>query len=59
MKFVTFMQNFLAVRLSGDRGASAVEYGLLVALISGVIVLTLLRLSLAIDLRFLRVLAGF
>jgi Flp pilus assembly pilin Flp len=36
-----------------------VEYGLLVALIAGVIVLSVLRLSLAINLRFLRVILGF
>ena len=31
-------QNFLADRLRSDRGATAVEYGLLVALIAAVIV---------------------
>lgn len=38
LKFFTVMQNYLADRLSGDRGATAVEYGLIVALIAGVIV---------------------
>ncbi|MGO8957215.1 MAG: Flp family type IVb pilin [Streptosporangiaceae bacterium] len=58
-RFFTFTQNFLADRLSGDRGAAAVEYGLLVALIAGAIVLAVLRLSATIDLRFLRVIVGF
>jgi pilus assembly protein Flp/PilA len=38
LKFFSFMQNFLADRLSGDGGATAVEYGLIVALIAGAIV---------------------
>jgi Flp pilus assembly pilin Flp len=59
LRFFTFRQNFLAARLSGDRGAAAVEYGLLVALIAGAIILATLRLSATIDLRLLRVIAGF
>ena len=59
LKVLTFMRNFLADRLSGDRGAAAVEYGLLVALIAGAIILGVIRLSLAINLRFLRVILGF
>ena len=39
LKFVVFLQNFLAEPLRGDdRGATAVEYGLIVALIAAVIV---------------------
>lgn len=40
LRFFSFMQNFLAERTSGDRGATAVEYGLLVALIAGAIIVT-------------------
>jgi pilus assembly protein Flp/PilA len=36
-RFVS-LQNFLATTLRSDRGATAVEYGLLVALIAAVIV---------------------
>ncbi len=59
LKVFTSMQTFLADRLSGDRGASAVEYGLLVALIAGVIVLSVFFLSVSINLHFLRVIVGF
>jgi Flp pilus assembly pilin Flp len=59
LKFFTLMQNLLADRLSGDRGATAVEYSLLAALIAGAIFLATLRLGLATYLRFLRVTAGF
>jgi pilus assembly protein Flp/PilA len=39
LKFVVFVQNFLTDPLrSDDRGATAVEYGLIVALIAAVIV---------------------
>jgi pilus assembly protein Flp/PilA len=38
LKHFVFVQNFLADRLRSDRGATAVEYGLLVALIAAVIV---------------------
>jgi pilus assembly protein Flp/PilA len=39
LKYFVYMQNLVARQLSGDdRGASAVEYGLLVALIAAVIV---------------------
>jgi pilus assembly protein Flp/PilA len=39
LKFVVFLQNFVAEPLRGDdRGATAVEYGLIVALIAAVIV---------------------
>jgi pilus assembly protein Flp/PilA len=38
LKYFSFMQNFFADRLSGDRGATAVEYGLIVALIAGIII---------------------
>jgi pilus assembly protein Flp/PilA len=38
-KFVVFLQNFLAEPLRrDDRGATAVEYGLIVALVAAVIV---------------------
>jgi len=38
LKYVVSAQNALAQRLRSDRGATAVEYGLLVALIAAVIV---------------------
>jgi pilus assembly protein Flp/PilA len=38
LKHFISAQNFLADRLRSDRGATAVEYGLLVALIAAVIV---------------------
>jgi len=39
LKFIVYIQNLLARPLDqDDRGASAVEYGLLIALISAVIV---------------------
>ena len=44
-RFFSFMQNFLADRLSRDRGATAVEYGLLVALIAGAIIATVALLG--------------
>jgi len=59
LKFFSVMQNFLADRVSDDRGATAVEYSLLVALIAGAIGLAAIRLSATIDLRFLRVIVGF
>ncbi|HEY7146386.1 MAG TPA: Flp family type IVb pilin [Streptosporangiaceae bacterium] len=45
-KFIVFLQNFLAEPLRGDdRGATAVEYGLIVALIAAVIVTALVTLG--------------
>jgi pilus assembly protein Flp/PilA len=38
LKYYAFMQNLLAERLSGDRGATAVEYGLIVTLIAVAII---------------------
>ena len=38
LKSLVSVQNFLARSLRSDRGATAVEYGLLVALIAAVIV---------------------
>jgi pilus assembly protein Flp/PilA len=38
LKHFVSMQNALAQRLRSDRGATAVEYGLLVALIAAVII---------------------
>jgi Flp pilus assembly pilin Flp len=55
LRFFIFTQNFLAGWLGRDRGAAAVEYGLLVTLISVAIVLALFRLSLRINFAFLRV----
>ena len=49
LRFFSFMQNYLADRLSGDRGATAVEYGLLVALIAGAIIATVTVLGTTIS----------
>lgn len=38
LKHIVSAQNLLAKRLRSDRGATAVEYGLMVALIAAVIV---------------------
>jgi pilus assembly protein Flp/PilA len=38
LKLFVLVQNFLALPLRSERGATAVEYGLLVALIAAVIV---------------------
>jgi len=38
LKHFVSLQNYLATTLRSDRGATAVEYGLLVALIAAVIV---------------------
>ena len=45
LKFFSFLQNVLADRLSRDRGATAVEYGLIVALIAGAIIGTVALLG--------------
>ena len=49
LKFFSFTQNILADRLGGDRGATAVEYGLLVALIAGAIIATVALLGTTIS----------
>ena len=46
LKFVAFIQNFLSAPVSqDDRGATAVEYGLMVALIAAVIVVIVTTLG--------------
>ncbi|HLQ53731.1 MAG TPA: Flp family type IVb pilin [Streptosporangiaceae bacterium] len=46
LKFVVFLQGFLTDRLRrDDRGATAVEYGLIVALIAGVIIVAVTALG--------------
>ena len=46
LKFLVSMQNLLARPLRGDdRGATAVEYGLMVALIAAAIVVTVTALG--------------
>ncbi len=53
LKFVMFLQGFLTERLGrDDRGATAVEYGLIVALIAGVIILAVTALGLNIQTTF-------
>ena len=45
VQLAMFVQNFLARPLRGDRGATAVEYGLLVALIAVVIIVAVTLLG--------------
>lgn len=53
LKFVVFLQNYLTQPLHrDDRGATAVEYGLLVALIAAVIVATVATLGTKIETAF-------
>ena len=53
LKFVVFLQNCLTQPLRrDDRGATAVEYGLLVALIAAVIVATVATLGTKIEAAF-------
>ena len=53
LKFVVFCQNYLTQPLRrDDRGATAVEYGLLVALIAAVIVVTVATLGTKIEAAF-------
>jgi len=54
------LQNFLTRRLRrDDRGATAVEYGLIVALIAGVIVLAVTTMGTTISTAFQNVIKGF
>ena len=59
LKCFSFMQNFLADRLSGDDGATAVEYGLIVVLIAGAIIVVVTTLGTTISGWFTNVNAGF
>ena len=57
--FVT-LQNYVAGLLNrDDRGATAVEYGLIVAAIAAVIVVTVFALGVKIEAAFSKVLASF
>ena len=56
VQFLTFMQTFLAEKKRDDKGATAVEYGLLVALIAAIIVGTVALLGEAILAAFTTVL---
>jgi pilus assembly protein Flp/PilA len=46
LQFIAFLQNFLAKPLKKDEGATAVEYGLMVALIAVAIIFTVTALGL-------------
>ena len=59
LKFFAFLHNSLADRLSTDRGATAVEYGLIVALIATVIVASVTLLGTTVAGWFNNVRAGF
>ncbi len=59
LKCFAFLQNSLADRLSEDRGATAVEYGLIVALIATVIVASVAVLGTTVAGWFDNVRAGF
>jgi pilus assembly protein Flp/PilA len=57
LKFLILLQNFLAQPVRrDDRGATAVEYGLIVALIAGAVIVAVGLLGTAINGRFLFVL---
>lgn len=59
LKLVAFIQNFLAAPVSkDDRGATAVEYGLMVALIAAVIVLVVAALGQQVSQAFSTVVAN-
>jgi len=58
LKFVVFLQGFLTEHLRrDDRGATAVEYGLIVALIAGVIIVAVTALGANISTVFTNVAA--
>jgi pilus assembly protein Flp/PilA len=59
VRFFAILCNALADRLSGDRGATAVEYGLLVAFIATAIVATVALLGTTVAGWFANVRAGF
>lgn len=48
MKFYTFLQSYIATLRDEERGATAVEYGLLVALIAAVIIAVVSLLGLEV-----------
>lgn len=57
LKFVIFLQNFFAESVRGnDRGAAAVEYGLLVTLIAVAIIVVVTGIGLALAGKFQTVL---
>jgi len=57
LKFVIFLQNFFAEAVRGDdRGAAAVEYGLLVTLIAVAIIVVVTGIGLALAGKFQTVL---
>ena len=58
LKLVAFIQNFLTAPVSEDRGATAVEYGLMVALIAAVIVVVVGLLGQQVSTAFSTVLAA-
>jgi pilus assembly protein Flp/PilA len=49
---IRLIAKFHTLRANSDRGAAAVEYGLMVALIAAVIVLTVTALGGALDTKF-------
>jgi pilus assembly protein Flp/PilA len=59
LKFFAFVQNALGARLSSDRGATAVEYGLIVALIATAIVASVAVLGTTVAGWFTTVRGGF
>jgi pilus assembly protein Flp/PilA len=55
LKHFVSAQNFLATRFRSDRGATAVEYGLIVALIAAVIVVIVALLGQSVSSAFNKV----
>jgi pilus assembly protein Flp/PilA len=59
LKFVIFLQNFLAEPVRrDDRGATAIEYGLIVTLIAVVIIGVVTGIGIALNVKFSQVLAA-
>jgi pilus assembly protein Flp/PilA len=59
LKFVIFLQNFLSEPVRrDDRGATAIEYGLIVTLIAVVIIGVVTGIGIALNVKFSQVLAS-
>ena len=55
LKYFVALQAFFAARVRDDRGATMVEYGLMVALIAAVCIATVTLLGTSIDTKFTNV----
>ena len=59
MKLYVFLQSYLATMRSDERGATAVEYGMLVACIAAVIVAIVVTLGGQINTAFTKISSNF